>query len=310
MHSIILKSPIGSFLLEEGRSHTIGRKGYDRDIEIDDSSASRMHGIVKVESGKLLIKDTDSLNGILVNQKPIDKGEWVELGIGDTIKIVSVEFVLDLGDSAEKTYHEPPSNDEPVFVPDPAVEPFPKPRVKPAFEPRGSRDFQRIDPVVDYGYHDFKERLKKKGKVTVGRKASNDIVLEDSAVSREHAVFTYEGGEYWVEDLQSTNGTFINGIKVERKTRIADADRIRVSLYSFSLLEGHEDLRETKSALSALEIQKVFPNGKVGLQPLSVEIPAGNFVALMGPPGCGKSTLLTCLNGGGPARAVEACIHD
>ena len=46
--------------------------------------------------------------------------------------------------------------------------------------------------------------------VTIGREAGNDIVLEDPQVSRHHARLTLQGGGYVVEDLGSTNGSFIN----------------------------------------------------------------------------------------------------
>lgn len=47
--------------------------------------------------------------------------------------------------------------------------------------------------------------------VTLGRDVSNDIVINDAEVSRNHARLTAQSGSYLMEDLASTNGTFING---------------------------------------------------------------------------------------------------
>lgn len=47
--------------------------------------------------------------------------------------------------------------------------------------------------------------------VTLGRGLDNDIVLEDSRVSRNHAQLRYKSRRFWVVDLASTNGTFVNG---------------------------------------------------------------------------------------------------
>ena len=47
--------------------------------------------------------------------------------------------------------------------------------------------------------------------LTVGRDSTNDIVINDAEISRRHARLTFQGGKYVLEDLGSTNGTFVNG---------------------------------------------------------------------------------------------------
>jgi len=47
--------------------------------------------------------------------------------------------------------------------------------------------------------------------ITVGRDSNNEIVINDAEVSRRHARLTFQGGKYVLEDLGSTNGTFVNG---------------------------------------------------------------------------------------------------
>lgn len=47
--------------------------------------------------------------------------------------------------------------------------------------------------------------------LTIGRDSSNAVAINDSEVSRRHARLSFQGGKYVVEDLGSTNGTFVNG---------------------------------------------------------------------------------------------------
>src|SRR6185436_6684469 len=47
--------------------------------------------------------------------------------------------------------------------------------------------------------------------LTIGRDSANEIVINDAEISRRHARLTYQGGKYVLEDLGSTNGTFVNG---------------------------------------------------------------------------------------------------
>lgn len=61
----------------------------------------------------------------------------------------------------------------------------------------------------------------------VGRSVDADLTLVDEGVSREHALLVYEDGAYVIEDLQSTNGTIVNGRRV-RSARLADGDEIRL----------------------------------------------------------------------------------
>ena len=63
---------------------------------------------------------------------------------------------------------------------------------------------------------------------TIGRDRENKLNINATAVSRFHAVLFLEGDDYYVQDMDSTNGTFLNGKKV-RKARISSGDRIRIA---------------------------------------------------------------------------------
>ncbi len=62
---------------------------------------------------------------------------------------------------------------------------------------------------------------------TIGRKPHNDIVIDHLAVSSQHAVLRSDHDELWVEDLKSTNGTYVNGQAVSRR-RLWHRDVIEV----------------------------------------------------------------------------------
>lgn len=67
------------------------------------------------------------------------------------------------------------------------------------------------------------------GPVTIGRSPSATIPIDDKTLSREHTqVYTTERGKYFVRDLGSKNGTFLNGQLVKEPELLKSGDRIRV----------------------------------------------------------------------------------
>jgi pSer/pThr/pTyr-binding forkhead associated (FHA) protein len=63
--------------------------------------------------------------------------------------------------------------------------------------------------------------------VIIGRSGNCDIVLEDKTVSGRHARLTYHHGQWWLEDLTSTNGTFLNDEPVSMPVVLTHGDQIR-----------------------------------------------------------------------------------
>ncbi len=68
------------------------------------------------------------------------------------------------------------------------------------------------------------------GRITIGRERDNTICLDDTLVSRHHALVQKIGNNYFVKDLTSTNGTFVNGMQVPRGkyARLAQGDVLRI----------------------------------------------------------------------------------
>ena len=67
---------------------------------------------------------------------------------------------------------------------------------------------------------------------SIGRSASNDIVLKETKVSRQHAAINLRDGQYIIVDLKSSNGIFINGNKVEEAI-LQDGDEVAVGSFKF-----------------------------------------------------------------------------
>ena len=81
-----------------------------------------------------------------------------------------------------------------------------------------------IDGVV------IKEVQLTKDRTTLGRRPYNDIVIDNLAVSGEHAVLQMTGNEVYLEDLNSTNGTYVNG-KAVKKQLLQNSDTVEIGKY-------------------------------------------------------------------------------
>src|SRR6202161_3836192 len=73
--------------------------------------------------------------------------------------------------------------------------------------------------------------------VIVGRSSDLDMVLVEDMVSRKHARITVQGDQIWIEDLGSTNGTFVNGEKIKRG-RLKEGDRVLIGTSILKLIAG------------------------------------------------------------------------
>jgi Na+-transporting methylmalonyl-CoA/oxaloacetate decarboxylase gamma subunit len=73
---------------------------------------------------------------------------------------------------------------------------------------------------------------------SLGRKPSNTIILEDDFVSSEHSLISWRDGRPWLEDVASTNGTFLNGTEVTRPVAVSEGDIIGVGGVRFKWTEA------------------------------------------------------------------------
>lgn len=149
--------------------------------------------------------------------------------------------------------------------------------------------------------------LTQKTLTVVGRDPSCDIVVDNPMVSEKHFRIVYDGSDYYIEDLRSIGGTFVNNRKI-RRARLGDYDRISIPSAAYTFYE-RKLLYSTSPAgiqIDAVGVTKDVADrkshGKVRLvNAVSFRIEPGAFVAIVGGSGTGKSTLLDCLNGLRPA---------
>lgn len=69
--------------------------------------------------------------------------------------------------------------------------------------------------------------------LSLGRNKKNSIVIKDPYVSKEHFIITRDEGDYYIEDLNSSNGTYVNGERLEDAKKLINRDRIRVGNIEF-----------------------------------------------------------------------------
>lgn len=157
-----------------------------------------------------------------------------------------------------------------------------------------------IDGVV------IKEVQLTKDRTTLGRRPYNDIVIDNLAVSGEHAAILMVGGEVFIEDLGSTNGTFING-KAVKKQLLQNSDTIEVGKYRIKFI--HE------KAAAGFEKTMVIKPGTAGMPVPGAPAPAmapmpspGGMPAAPAMPGgdasAGLSASIKVLSGAAAGRSV------
>ena len=72
--------------------------------------------------------------------------------------------------------------------------------------------------------------------LTIGRKEDNSIVLSEQHISGNHAKIAVRNNTLFIEDLNSTNGTYVNGTKISSKTKLANKDEIKIGNVVFKIL--------------------------------------------------------------------------
>ena len=87
--------------------------------------------------------------------------------------------------------------------------------------------------VVTRGPNAGSKFLLDKDETSVGRYPESDIFLDDVTVSRRHAQVRRDEGRFFVEDVGSLNGTYVNGERVEA-TQLANADELQIGKFKLS----------------------------------------------------------------------------
>ena len=143
-----------------------------------------------------------------------------------------------------------------------------------------------IDGVV------IKEVQLTKDRTSLGRRPYNDIVIDNLAVSGEHAVLQMAGNDVYLEDLNSTNGTYVNG-KAVKKQLLQNSDTVEIGKYKIKYVN--------EAANAGFEKTTVFKAGAAS------PIPPASPVAIAPTPmiaGAALSAAIRVMSGAAAGREV------
>jgi pSer/pThr/pTyr-binding forkhead associated (FHA) protein len=144
-----------------------------------------------------------------------------------------------------------------------------------------------IDGVV------IKEVQLTKDRTTLGRRPYNDIVIDNLAVSGEHAVMQISGLDVFLEDLNSTNGTYVNG-KAIKKQQLKNGDTVEIGKYKIKFVhDGAVENFEKTTVINAGAVVTAEPAALVGNGSIRVmsgaaagrQVPLVKVVTTIGKPG-------------------------
>lgn len=187
------------------------------DLVLADDRVSGFHCSLFYENGEIELVDLGSSNGTFVN------GEWLsgrrKLAVWDVIRLGDMDLELVDTEKRRGTLEQPA-----VSVPE----------AKPVQSNMSGKEFGQM--LLIEGDDKMPIRLSVTSRVTVGRSTENSHVLPSSMVSSRHACLHVDEDEAWLEDLNSTNGTFVNDERINSKTRVYDGDVVKFDDISYRLV--------------------------------------------------------------------------
>ncbi|HXG62458.1 MAG TPA: FHA domain-containing protein [Planctomycetota bacterium] len=98
-----------------------------------------------------------------------------------------------------------------------------------------------------------RKEIRIRGAVTIGRAPSADVSIDDRTLSREHTRVYGENGRYFVRDLESKNGTYLNGELIRRPEALKPGDRIRIGPATFVFAADPDDPPPPSAPVPATE---------------------------------------------------------
>lgn len=80
--------------------------------------------------------------------------------------------------------------------------------------------------------------------LSIGRDPENNLQLDETYISKRHAIIIKKDDGFYVEDLNSSNGTNVNGIRIIEPTKLNDKDVIEIGLYSYQFNLGEDNEKQ------------------------------------------------------------------
>lgn len=273
------------------------------EIAFDASSAtvSRKHAEIKFTNDSCQVIDNNSFNGTLVNGQriaaptTISDGDEIQIGLGGPM----MKFHLPVNTSIHENQKIPGQQAVGIDASKTMVFNLDQTAVAGKLETSGQPKLIRS---LAFGQNET---------LTIGRDERSDIPLDGLGISNQHARLKQTQNGFSVEDLNSTNGVFVNGMRVSGKI-VSPEDSIQIGAFVIRIdASGTVGVFDSRSKTRVDAAGLVRTAGKIRLlDEISLVIEPNEFVGILGPSGAGKSTLIEAMNGMRPAKSGSVRIND
>jgi pSer/pThr/pTyr-binding forkhead associated (FHA) protein len=236
---------------------TIGR-GSDNDIVIDDATASRHHARISYQDGQFYIEDAGSMSGTRVEGGMTNRSV---LAPGANLQVGETQLVFMRSDSPE--------------IPGPAlgatVVPLGTPAVSPGRSANPGETVVRPRPsgvlawiAVTSGPQKGRTYQLQAGDNVIGRSPDSDLVIEDTSISRHHAMIKVQDGQFLLMDLGSSGGTKVGG-KILGSKLLPSGGVINVGQTRLSLVETEPQDSPNMGTMSGATVVLTPGSGSSGV---------------------------------------------
>jgi pSer/pThr/pTyr-binding forkhead associated (FHA) protein len=95
--------------------------------------------------------------------------------------------------------------------------------------------------IVVKGLEDGVTQPFSEDRITIGRRTDNQVILDGDNISRNHVAIERRQGKYFVCDLGSANGTYLNEERIDDSVELTEGDRLRIGNYTLAVSFHEQD---------------------------------------------------------------------